>query len=126
MEAITHKRLNGIRIEELSWFSCEALLDLCIRISIYRSINTLIYAGKLGGGDGKHFFNISTLASCCSEQGGKNMEIMVFHLFLLSNVMEKLGYKLSATQFDFKAEHDLLEFAFYINIPSRYENVLGQ
>ncbi len=85
--------MRPITVEELSGFR-EALLDLCLRTDL-SDFNTIDLCGT--GGDGKHTFNISTLASFivagAGEKVAKHGNYGVSSLCGSSNIMEYYGYK---------------------------------
>ncbi len=83
--------MRNITIDELAGFR-DALLDLCIRIDL-SDYNTIDLCGT--GGDGKHTFNISTLASFVAAGAGikvaKHGNYGVSSISGSSNVLESLG-----------------------------------
>lgn len=90
---LTVYMMRTISVEELSGFR-DALLDLCL-ITDLSDFNTIDLCGT--GGDGKHTFNISTLASFIAAGAGekvaKHGNYGVSSNCGSSNVMEYYGYK---------------------------------
>lgn len=85
--------MRPITIDELAGFK-DTLQELCLRIDL-SDFNTIDLCGT--GGDGKHTFNISTLASFvvagAGEKVAKHGNYGVSSSCGSSNVMEFLGYK---------------------------------
>lgn len=90
---ITVYNMRDITVDELRGFR-NALLELCIKPGISGE-DTIDLCGT--GGDGKHTFNISTLASFIVAGAGyrvtKHGNYGVSSISGSSNVLEKLGYK---------------------------------
>lgn len=96
--------MRSITVEELSGFR-QALLELCVRVSLHDA-EVLDIVGT--GGDGKNTFNISTL-SCFIVAGAgahvsKHGNYGVSSVSGASNVMESLGYKFSNDQGKLRTE----------------------
>jgi anthranilate phosphoribosyltransferase len=85
--------MRNISVEELAGFR-DALLDLCIRVD-FDGMPMIDLCGT--GGDGKHTFNISTLASFVVAGAGyhvsKHGNYGVSSVSGSSNVLEYFGYK---------------------------------
>lgn len=88
--------MRQITVEELAGFR-DALLDLCIYTDL-SSFNTIDLCGT--GGDGKHTFNISTLASFivvgAGEKVAKHGNYGVSSSCGSSNILEYYGYKFTS------------------------------
>lgn len=99
---LTVFNMRDITVNELKGFR-QALLDLCVKLQISGE-DTVDLCGT--GGDGKHTFNISTLASFIVAGAGyrvtKHGNYGVSSVSGSSNVLEKLGYA-------FTNDNDVLE-----------------
>ncbi len=91
---MTAYSMRNITVEELQGFR-EAMLELCLPISINKEFDLVDLCGT--GGDGKDTFNISTLASFVVAGAGyhvaKHGNYGVSSGCGSSNVMESLGYR---------------------------------
>jgi anthranilate phosphoribosyltransferase len=109
---LTVFNMRDITVEELSGFRA-CLLDLRVKIN-FDDFETVDLCGT--GGDGKHTFNISTLASFIVAGAGykvaKHGNYAVSSLSGSSNVLEGIGYKFTNDESVLRKQLDLSGICF--------------
>lgn len=109
---ITVFLMRSITIDELQGFR-DALLELAVKADL-AGYDAIDIVGT--GGDGKNTFNISTLAcfivAGAGQKVAKHGNYGATSISGASNVMEQLGYKLSADPGKLKRETEKANFCF--------------